>query len=390
MAHAISATQQLAAHSAVSLASASQASSSRGQFLGVPLSRPWKKLQSVAADSPATMTVSRRSVVCTVAQQKSAASDADVPSNGVQKGWSYSAYGSRDNITFGDVPVPELKPNQVLIRVGAAALNPVDFKRREGKFPAKDSPFPTVPGYDVAGTVVRVGSEVKSLKPGDEVYGDINEAALENLKQVGSLAQFTAAEEHLLARKPANLSFLEAAALPLASLTALEGFERAGFKKGQSVLILNGAGGVGTLAIQIAKQVYGASLIATTASLPKTGLLEGLGANLVLDYRSDFTTLPQLYDFVLDCIGDGERGAKVLKPGGKLVCIAGNPPPPAERFVVTSSGAELAKLTPYFESGKIRPVLDPKGRFKWTDVVSAFEHLESGRATGKVVLGPVA
>ncbi|CAI5993033.1 unnamed protein product [Closterium sp. NIES-65] len=389
MAHAISATQQLAAPSAACFASASHPSS-RGQFLGVPLSRPWKKLQFVAADSPATVTVSRRSVMCTIAQQASAASDADVPSSGVQKGWSYSAYGSRDNITFGDVSVPELKPNQVLIRVAAGALNPVDFKRREGKFPAKDSPFPTVPGYDVAGTVVRVGSDVKSLKAGDEVYGDINEAALENLKQVGSLAQFTAVEEHLLALKPANLSFLEAAGIPLAALTATEAFERAGLKKGQSVLILNGAGGVGTFAIQIAKQVFGAGFVATTASLPKTGLLEGLGADLVLDYRSDFTSLPQLYDVVFDCIGDSDRGVKVVKPSGKVICIAGNPSPPAERFVVTSTGDKLAKLTPLFESGKIRTVLDPKGPFKWEDVVSAFEHLESGRATGKVVIGPVA
>lgn len=109
----------------------------------------------------------------------------------------------------------------------------------------------TVPGYDVAGVVVKVGSQVKGLKEGDEVYGDINEKALDGPKQFGSLAEYTAVEERLLALKPKNLNFVEAAALPLAIETAYEGLERAGFSEGKSILVLGGAGGVGSLVIQV-------------------------------------------------------------------------------------------------------------------------------------------
>eukprot|EP00475_Leptophrys_vorax_P019410 TRINITY_DN26506_c0_g1_i1.p1 TRINITY_DN26506_c0_g1~~TRINITY_DN26506_c0_g1_i1.p1 ORF type:complete len:420 (+),score=23.62 TRINITY_DN26506_c0_g1_i1:94-1260(+) len=388
MAHTLAASQlALSVGLSVPASHASARSSFRGAAALAPLRAfPSSTSESSASAQPAA--VRRGLVTCRVAEQ--AGSDADVPTTGIQKGWSYAEYGTRDVLRFGDVELPELEANQVLIRVAAAALNPVDFKRREGKFKASDSALPTVPGYDVAGTVVRVGSAVSSLKPGDEVYSDISRAALEQPKRVGSLAQFTATEADLVALKPKNLSFLEAASIPLAALTAAEAFDRADFKKGQSVLILNGAGGVGTLAIQLAKKVYGAAFVAATASLPKTGLLEGLGADLVLDYKSDFTKLPQLYDFVFDCVGEGDRAVQVVKPGGKVIVLTGPTPPPAERFVVTSSGERLARLTPFFESGAVRPVLDPKGQFKFSDVVSAFEHLESGRATGKVVVGPIA
>lgn len=168
------------------------------------------------------------------------------------KAWVYEEYGSPTDVLKlkSDVPVPEVEYDQVLIKVEAAALNPVDYKRMLGFFKATDSSPPTIPGYDVAGKVVKVGRQVKNFKEGDEVYGNINEKAIELPKTSGSLAQYTAVEEKLLALKPENLSFIEAASIPLAIETAYQGLERVGFSPGQSILVLGGAGGVGTLVIQ--------------------------------------------------------------------------------------------------------------------------------------------
>ncbi|CAI7743743.1 unnamed protein product [Closterium sp. NIES-54] len=324
-----------------------------------------------------------------VLQQRAPPAVAATPMEVAQKGWSYSQYGSavRD-LQFGTVPLPEVAPDQVLINVSAAALNPIDIKRMRGAFKETDSPLPTVPGYDVAGTVVAVGSAVTKFAVGDRVFGDINEFATLMPKQLGSLARFTAAEERLLAKIPNNMSFAEAAAVPMVALTALGALEAANFKHGQSVLILNGAGGVGSMAIQVAKRVFGAGFVATTASLPKVGLLEALGADHVEDYRAmDYTRLPQLYDCVLDCVGEAERAMKVVKPGGAYVCLTGSSPAPAVRFNMVSSGAKLQQLLPFFARGELRAVIDPHGVFALFAVPSAFEHLESGRATGKVVVG---
>ncbi|GAU46172.1 hypothetical protein TSUD_187810 [Trifolium subterraneum] len=216
-----------------------------------------------------------------------------VPSE--MKAWVYGEYGGVDVLKFdSSVAVPDVKEDQVLVKVVAAALNPVDGKRRQGKFKATDSPLPTVPGYDVAGIVVKVGSEVKELKVGDEVYGDVNEKALEGPKQFGSLAEYTAVEEKLLALKPKNLDFVQAASLPLAIETAYEGLERTGFSSGKSILILNGSGGVGSL---LAKQVFGASRVAATSSTRNLELLKSLGADLAIDYtKENFEDLPEKFD----------------------------------------------------------------------------------------------
>lgn len=196
------------------------------------------------------------------------------------KAWSYSEYGGVDVLKLeSDVPVPEPKDDQVLIKVVAAALNPIDYKRRLGWFKQIDSPLPVksnsffflrliiwilrlilqlpcfcfqiVVGYDVAGVVVKVGSGVKELKEGDEVYGDIIEKALDEPKQIGTVAEYTVAEEKLLALKPKNLDFAQAASLPLAIETAYEGLEKTGFSPGKSILVLGGAGGVGSFVIQV-------------------------------------------------------------------------------------------------------------------------------------------
>ncbi|XP_020593403.1 2-methylene-furan-3-one reductase-like [Phalaenopsis equestris] len=316
-------------------------------------------------------------------------SASDIPLK--MKAWVYEEYGDVNVLRLDEgLSVPEIKEDQVLVKVLAAGINPVDFKRRQGKFKATDSPLPTVPGYDVAGVVIKVGSQVKNLKEGDEVYGDINEKALDNPKQFGSLAEYTAVEEKLLAIKPNNLNFASAGGLPLAIETANEGLEKAGFSAGKSILVLGGAGGVGSLVIQLAKHVYGAARVAATSSTGKLELLKSLGADLAIDYtKENFEELPEKFDVVYDSVGQGEKAAKAVKEGGIVVVLTGPVLPPGFRFVVTSNGAALAKLNPVLESGKVKPVNDPKGPFPFSKVIDAFSYLETGRATGKVVIYPI-
>lgn len=307
------------------------------------------------------------------------------------KAWVYGEYGGVEVLKFDrNVTVPQVNEDQVLIKVMAAALNPVDAKRRQGKFKATDSPLPTVPGYDVAGVVAKVGSGVRELKEGDEVYGNINEKALEGPKQFGSLAEYTVVEEKLLALKPKSLDFFQAAALPLAIETAYEGLERTGFSAGKSILVLNGAGGVGSLVIQLAKEVFGASRVAATSSTGKLELLKSLGADLAIDYtKENFEDLPEKFDVVFDAIGQCDRAVKAVKEGGSVVALTGAVTPPGFRFVVTSNGDVLKKLNPYLESGKVKAVIDPKGPFSFSQVAEAFSYIETNRATGKVVVHPI-
>ncbi|KAK7316306.1 hypothetical protein VNO77_35248 [Canavalia gladiata] len=233
----------------------------------------------------------------------------------------------------------EFEEDQVLIKVVAAAINPVDYKRALGHFKDIDSPLPTAPGHDVAGVVVKVGNQVKKFKVGDEVYGDVNEITLHHPKTIGSLAEYTVAEEKVLAHKPSNLSFIEAASLPLAIITAYQGLETVEFSADKSLLVLGGAGGVGTLVIQIAKHVFGASKIAATASTGKQELLRNLGADLPIDYtKENFEELPEKFDAVYDA---------AIKEGGKVVTILPPGIPPAIFFLLTSDEALLEKLRPY-------------------------------------------
>ncbi|KAI9078018.1 hypothetical protein K1719_039943 [Acacia pycnantha] len=319
-----------------------------------------------------------------------AASIPTIPSH--MKAWVYSEYGNSSDVLRLDsnFAIPQLKEDQVLLKVAAASLNPIDYKRMGGFFKDADSPLPTAPGYDVAGVVVKVGSEVKKFKVGDEVYGDINEKALDHPKVVGSLAEYTAVEEKLLAHKPPNLSFLEAASFPLAMETAYEGLERASFSAGKSILVLGGAGGVGTFVIQLAKHVYSASKIAATSSTRKLELLRDLGADLPIDYTKEkYEDLPEKFDVVFDAVGETERAFKAIKEGGKVVTIVPPGIPPAILFILTSDGSNLEKLRPYVDSGRVKPILDPKSPFPFSQTKEAFAHLETNRATGKIVVYPI-
>ncbi|XP_060958155.1 2-methylene-furan-3-one reductase-like [Cannabis sativa] len=309
----------------------------------------------------------------------------------VNKGWVYSEYGKSCHVLKLDsnVGVPEVREDQVLIKVVAASINPVDYQRMLGFFKTIDSPPPTVVGYDVAGVVVKVRSQVKKLKVGDEVYGDINEMSIDKPKNFGTLAEYTAAEEKLLALKPKNLSFVEAASLPVAIETAYEGLKRADFSAGKSILILGGSGGVGTQIIQLAKHVFGTSKVAATASTAKLELLKRLGADWSIDYtKENVEEIQEKFDVVYDTVGQVEQGLKVVKEGGKIVSIS-KPAVGAIFYGLSSSGITLEKLEPYLENGKVKAVIDPKGLFPFANTMEAFAYLETSRATGKVVIYPI-
>ncbi|KAJ7951014.1 2-methylene-furan-3-one reductase-like [Quillaja saponaria] len=305
----------------------------------------------------------------------------------MQKAWFYEEYGPKEVLKFGDFPLPTPQHNELLVQVRAAALNPIDVKRRQR--PIFPSDFPVVPGCDMAGVVIGKGGSVTEFVAGDEVYGNIQDFnAKGRLEQLGTLAEFVTVEDRLVARKPKNLSFEEAASLPLAVQTAIEGFKTAHFKEGQSIFVVGGAGGVGTLVVQLAKQLYKASYVVSTTSTPKVDFVKQLGADKVFDYtKIKYEDIEEKYDFLYDTIGDCKNSVVVAKDNGAIVDITW--PPSHFRAVYSSltvSGDSLEKLNPYLESGKLKAVIDPTGPYKFDEVIEAFRYLETGRARGKVVI----
>ncbi|CAM6098284.1 unnamed protein product [Calypogeia fissa] len=311
----------------------------------------------------------------------------------VQKAWLYKEYGPNEVLSFvEDVKVPKPAPDEVLVKVHAASLNPIDTHRRSGVYPkigAADSPLPTVPGFDLAGVIVKVGSGVSKFKVGDKVYSNVNEFAMRNPKQYGTFTEYCAVEERLVAEIPKNLSFAEAASLPVAIETAYQALEFAGLQEGGNVLILGGAGGVGSLAVQLAKHVFKAAKVAATTSTPKVDFLKGLGADVVIDYRKeDLKDHPDKYDIVIDLVGKGET-TLALKENGKGVLFNGQAQPPLLNFGMVSKAETLVTLKPYLLDGVVKPILDAKGPFKFSEVAEAWAYLDSGRATGKLVISPI-
>ncbi|ACT08301.1 Alcohol dehydrogenase zinc-binding domain protein [Dickeya chrysanthemi Ech1591] len=268
------------------------------------------------------------------------------------KAFVIDRYGRRGGGRIGEMPEPELRGDDVLIQVHAAGVNLLDAKIGKGEFrlvlPYR---LPLVLGNDVAGVVVRVGPSVKRFKPGDEVY------ARPDQQRIGTFAEFIAVKEDSLALKPGNLSMEEAASLPLVSLTAWQVLvETAKLKKGQKVLIHAGSGGVGTIAIQLAKHL--GAFVATTTSTSNVEWVNALGADVVIDYRKqDFETVLHGYDVVLNSLGNDvlEKSLRVLKPGGQLISISG---PPTPEFAVEQGafmGAEAGNAPlepPYQEAGE--------------------------------------
>uniref|UniRef100_A0A2P2M9Q4 2-methylene-furan-3-one reductase-like n=2 Tax=Rhizophora mucronata TaxID=61149 RepID=A0A2P2M9Q4_RHIMU len=305
----------------------------------------------------------------------------------MQKAWFYEEYGAKEVLKLGEITIPNPSHDQLLVQVRAAALNPIDFKRRQK--PIFPSQFPVVPGCDMAGVVVAKGDGVMKLSIGDEVYGNIQDFnARGQLKQLGTLAEFIVVEESLVAKKPKGLSFEEAASLPLAVQTAMEGFTTAGFREGRTIFVVGGAGGVGTLVVQLAKQLYGASHVVATCSTPKVEFVKSLGADKVIDYtKTKYQEISEKYDFLYDTIGDTENSFVVAKEDAPIIDITWPPAhPKAVYSSLTVSGDNLEKLQPLLETGKLKPIIDPTGPYNFADVIEAFRYLETGRARGKVVI----
>ncbi|MFC4628623.1 NADP-dependent oxidoreductase [Promicromonospora alba] len=301
---------------------------------------------------------------------------------------TYSKFGSADVLELTDQPDPHIGPDTLLVRVKAASVNPVDWKIRQGYLEGLiDTVFPAVPGWDVAGVVEQVGLDTPEFQVGDEVYGYVRKDTV----QGGTFAELVAAPVRTLARKPASLSFEEAAAVPLAGLTAYEAIKRAGVVEGQTVLVHAAAGGVGTFAVQILKAL-GAHVIGT-ASEANHEFLRKLGAEPVTygDGLADRVraVAPDGVDVVLDFVGGGAvaASAELLADGGTIASIA-DPTARTEHgghYVwVRPSAADLDALTALFDAGKL--TVEIAQVFDLADAADAHRASETGHTRGKVVV----
>ncbi|WID97304.1 NADP-dependent oxidoreductase [Bosea vestrisii] len=329
------------------------------------------------------------------------------------KAFIVDRYKKNGALRLGEMPEPVLRDDDVLVEIHAAGLNLLDSKLRDGEFKLI-LPYrpPFILGHDLAGKVVRVGSNVRRFKPGDEVYARPRDG------RVGTFAEFIAVNEADVALKPTNLTMEEAASIPLVGLTVWQVLvERAGLRKGQKVLIHAGSGGVGTFAIQLAKHL--GATVATTTSTANVTLVESLGADVVIDYKKqDFEKVLSGYDVVLNSL-DGDtlqKSLNVLKPGGKLISISGPPDPDFAReqglnwflrqvtrvlsfgirrkararrvgylfLFMRANGEQLRQITSLIEAGIIRPVMDRVFPFEATN--EAMAYIDAGRSKGKVVV----
>lgn len=328
------------------------------------------------------------------------------------KAFLIDGYGKNPG-RIGEAPAPAVDVHDVLIEVHASSVNVLDSKISKGDFKLiLPYSFPLILGNDLAGVVVEVGSKVTRFKPGDEVYARPPEA------RIGTFTQLIAVNENAVALKPANTDMAQAASLPLVALTAWQVLvETARLQKGQKVLIHAGSGGVGTIAIQLAKHL--GAFVATTTSTANVEWVKALGADLVIDYKQqNFENVLHDYDVVLNSLGADvlEKSLAVLKPGGQLISISG---PPTVQFAreqglswplqqvmrllslgirrkarkqdvsyafvfMRANGTQLQHITALVEDGIIKPVVDRS--FPFESTAEALKYVEQGRAKGKVVV----
>jgi NADPH:quinone reductase-like Zn-dependent oxidoreductase len=298
-------------------------------------------------------------------------------------------YGSVDVLKIEEVAVPEFAADEVLIKIFAASVNPIDWKVREGKLRFRNlHHLPLIPGWDVSGVVEKIGKAVKKFKVGDEVY------SRPDVARDGGYAEYIAVKESFVALKPKTLNFEEAASIPLVGLTAWEALvTNADIRSGQRVLIHAASGGVGSIAVQIAKS-FGCYVIGTTSE-KNLDLVKNLGADEVIDYRNqDFTKILKDIDVVLDTVGGQTQldSLKVLREDGYIISII-NPVNEEEAhkynvrtgyIFVKSNGDTLSKLAELIDSEKIRPVVGKI--FSLDEIKQAHELSQSGRAVGKIVI----
>jgi NADPH:quinone reductase-like Zn-dependent oxidoreductase len=332
------------------------------------------------------------------------------------KAYVVEKYG-KGGLRAAQVPEPAVGDRDVLVRVHAAGVNPLDKMVRDGEFKRLlkyRTPF--VLGHDVAGVVTRAGSAVRGIEVGDEVH-----ARLRDLR-IGGFAEFVAVDQDDVAPKPESLTFPEAAAVPLVALAAWQILvDRAGVKPGQKVLVHAGAGGLGSTVVQLAKHL--GATVATTVGTSTMDLARSLGADVVVDYtKEDFSKVLSGYDVVLDSLGGAnlEKSLTVLKPGGLAIGVAGPPDAafagqlgaPAflgvamnllsrkvrrrakalgvryQFFFMRANGSQLRDLGVLYDKGELRPVVDRI--FPFDRTLDAMAHVEQGRVkAGKVVVSMV-
>lgn len=312
-----------------------------------------------------------------------------------------------------EIPTPEIDEHEVLAEIHAASINPIDFKIRDGKVKLLlRYKMPLILGNDFSGVIVKIGSKVTRFKVGDEIY------ARPRKSNIGTFAEYISIHEDDIALKPKNLSFEEAASIPLVGLTSYQALhDIVQLQKRQKILIQAGAGGVGTFAIQLAK-LMGAT-VATTASKAGSDLVKSLGADKIINYKTEkFEDILENYDAVFDTLGGStlEKSFRIIKNEGKIVSVSGLPNARFAKeygsgffktllFSVASSkltklekkhnvqytflfmkpsGEQLRIIANYIETGKIKPVIDKIYSFE--DAQKAMEYAESGRAKGKIIL----
>lgn len=329
------------------------------------------------------------------------------------KAFIVDKYG-KDGLRSADVHEPKVGNQDILVRVSAASINPLDKMVRDGEFKQLIKyKRPFVLGHDVAGIVIGVGAQVTRFKVGDEIFARPRD------RHIGTFAELIAIHEDDAALKPASLTLEESAAVPLVALAAWQILvERARVKPGDKVLIHAGAGGLGSTVIQLAKHL--GATVATTTDTSTEELVRTLGADVVVDYtKDDFSKVLSGYDLVLDSLG-GEnlkKSLKVLKPGGLAIGVAGPPdagfakqvgaPAPIglvmnglsrkvrkeakalgvryEFFFMRASGSQLKELGALYDSGDMRPIIDRM--FPFDETAEAMAYVEQGRTTaGKVVV----
>lgn len=333
--------------------------------------------------------------------------------NRTMKALTFKRYGKSPDIGLADIPRPTLKADELLVQVHAAGLNPIDNMIPTGMFkPVLHFQLPATLGSDLAGIVTEVGSNVTRFKPGDAVFASIFDLG------TGAIAEFAVVPQSAAAMKPANMSFVQAASIPMVGLTSWQALkERVNLQAGQKVFIPAGSGGIGTFAIQLAKHL--GATVGTTTSTGNLELVRALGADEVVDYKTqEFETVLRGYDAVLGTVrGDAiEKSMSILRPGSQIVSLIGPLDAAFARtkrlnvfltFVfglmsrkimrlakkrnvrysflfVHPDGAQLAEIGKLLEAQRIQPVIDRV--FPFAEAKGALEYLAQGRSKGKVVI----